>query len=105
VNDDDIGAAQNSEHTAGVDGALSTGLHKIASRQRAKTSELRRSAVELAVRRESGAAVLDRHRCTAKLDAKAVSRGFLLLRKGKRRRGGEQSCCSVMEMWSGKALA
>jgi hypothetical protein len=36
-----LGAAQNSEHTAGVDGALSMGLHKTASRQRAKTSGLR----------------------------------------------------------------
>jgi hypothetical protein len=35
-------AAQNSEHTAGVDGVLSTGLHKTASRQRAKTSGLLR---------------------------------------------------------------
>ena len=58
-----------------------------------------------AVRRGSGAAVLDRHRCAAKLDAKAASRGFLLLHKGKKKEGGEQSCCSAMEMWSGKALA
>jgi hypothetical protein len=38
----------------GVDGALSTGLHKTASRQHAKTSGLRRSAVELAARRCRG---------------------------------------------------
>jgi hypothetical protein len=36
-----LGATQNSEHTAGVDGALSMGLHKTASRQRAKTLGLR----------------------------------------------------------------
>ena len=49
---------------------------------------------------------MDRHRCAAKLDAKAASRGFLLLHKGKKKEGGgEQSCCSAMEMWSGKALA
>jgi hypothetical protein len=35
------GLRKNSEHTAGVDGALSMGLHKTASRQRAKTSRLR----------------------------------------------------------------
>jgi hypothetical protein len=39
--------AKNSEYTAGVDDALSMGLHKTASRQRAKLG-LRRSAVELA---------------------------------------------------------
>jgi hypothetical protein len=48
---------------------------------------------------------LDWHRCAAKLDAKAASRGFLLLHKGKKKEGGEQSCFSAMEMWSGKALA
>jgi hypothetical protein len=32
--------------------------------------------------------------------------GLLAAAQGeKRRRGGEQSCCSAMEMWSGKALA
>jgi hypothetical protein len=40
------------------------------------------------VRRGFGAAVLDRHRCAAKLDAKAASRGFLLLHKGKKKEGG-----------------
>jgi hypothetical protein len=44
--------------------------------------------VKHAVRRGSGAAVLDRHRCAAKLDAKATSRGFLLLHKGKKKEGG-----------------
>jgi hypothetical protein len=45
--------------------------------------------VNHAVRRGSRAAVLDRHRCAAKLDAKAASRGFLLLHKGKKEGGGE----------------
>jgi hypothetical protein len=44
--------------------------------------------VKHAVRRGSGAAVLHRHRCAAKLDAKAASRGFLLLHKGKKKEGG-----------------
>jgi hypothetical protein len=31
--------------------------------------------------------------------------GLLAAAQGKKKEGGEQSCCSVMEMWSGKALA
>jgi hypothetical protein len=43
------------------------------------------------VRRGSRAAVLDRHRCAAKLDAKAASRGFLLLHKGKKKEGASRA--------------
>jgi hypothetical protein len=42
VNDDDEGAAQKQQQPMSVDGMLTTGLHKTASRQRVETSGLLR---------------------------------------------------------------